>query len=535
VSDRAGSPLHAKADEPPPGFGDVLRNREFRAIFSASALSLFGDYAARSAVTALVYKTTNSALLSAIAFAVGYLPSLGFGSVLAALAERYSPRKAMIFCDIVRFMIMVLIAFTLTLPIWALLLLLFVNALLSPPFEASRSSLTPRILTGESYVVGLSLQRIAGQSAVLVGYGLGASLSAYDPSLALLINAATFAFSGLAVFFFVREREPVLRPDDRTHLLRETVEGYSVVFRSPVLRAVALIAFGGAAFGIVPEGLAAAWAGQLTTNGPDRGWFQAAIMTAASGGFVAGTILATRFASSGLRSKLIRPLAIISPLVLVPALLKPGIVGVVAITALSGVTLAGVMPATNAIFVQALNPAFRARAFSVMQTGLHLVQGGAVAAAGWLALKIHLVSTVVGLWSAAGVVVMVLVGLTWPDKASIADTIAANQLRVAAADGHKPKHAANDFSEDTLDLGRPIMPQRRPRPSPAPATRRPVTRGIHDKGQATGSDEDVTVQMRLPSVIEPEDPTVPIETPVPPAARSDSDGGSNAADRASAR
>jgi hypothetical protein len=143
------------------------------------------------------------------------------------------------------------------------------------------------------------------------------------------------------------------------------------------------------------------------------------------------------------------------------------------------------------------------------------------------------VPIVVGLWSAAGVAVMVLISLTWPNKATIADTIAANQLRIAAIDAHKPRHAAGEFgSEDTLDLGRPIVPQRRPRPSPTPGARRDRDFSTSRRSLAEVSPDDDTV--RVPPLAELEDETVVIESPVAPEARSSADDDSSAANHASA-
>ena len=48
----------------------------------------------------------------------------------------------------------------------------------------------------------------------------------------------------------------------RSHLLRETSEGFRLVFGNRVLRSVAVMVFALIPFAIVPEGLAAAWAAQ---------------------------------------------------------------------------------------------------------------------------------------------------------------------------------------------------------------------------------------------------------------------------------
>lgn len=445
-------------------FREVMASREYRAVFSASALSWFGDYAARAAVTALVYMQTHSVAASAATFAISYLPWLGIGAVLSAVAERYSYRRVMIICDVVRLAVMAFIALA-HLPVPALMALLFVTALLNPPFDSARSALLPQILDGDRYVVGMSLQKTIGQAAMIAGYVGGAALTAYNANLALLFNAATFGFSACAIGLGVHERPPMLRVEERTSLLRETAEGYSVVFRAPVLRAIAIIVFGGACFGIVPEGLAAAWAAQLTGSATDRGWFQGVIMMSGALGFIIGSLTVARLASPSMRVRLIRPFAIIVPLSLVPALFNPDIVVLVVMTMVCGIALAGMIPATNGLFVQALPPAFRARAFGVMQSGLHLIQGAAVTITGWLAGHFAL-HHVVGLWGVGGVLLMVLLSLSWPAQATINDAIAANRIRIAA-EAHAGSPSGRDFGEDTIDLGRPAAPQRRPRPSRA--------------------------------------------------------------------
>jgi hypothetical protein len=69
-------------------FLDTLRNREFRAIYIAQALSMLGNQLALVSVALLLYSRTHSALLSALTYAVGYAPWVLGGPVLAAYADR---------------------------------------------------------------------------------------------------------------------------------------------------------------------------------------------------------------------------------------------------------------------------------------------------------------------------------------------------------------------------------------------------------------------------------------------------------------
>ncbi|WP_433210344.1 MFS transporter [Dactylosporangium sp. CS-047395] len=448
---------------------ETLANREYAALFTAQAQSSLGDNVARAAVVALVYRQTNSPILSAAAFAVSYLPWLGVGALLAAWAERHPYRRTMIGCDLLRAAIMMVLAAFPGLPTALIILLLFGNALLSPPFDASRSALMPQLLQGERYVTAITLNRTTGQVSLIAGYALGALLASINGSAALLINGLTFIVSAGLIALVIKERQPALKAEEHTNLLREAADGYRVVFSSPVMRAIALVVFCGVCFGVVPEGLAAAWAAHLAGHSDTFGF--GVIITAAAAGFVLGSALVTWLLRPQRRVALIRPMAIVTPLALVPALLDPSLPVIVVMTLLAGASLAITLPAGNGLFVQVLPPAYRARAFGVMQSGVHLLQGGAILFTGWLA-TFYPLPEVVGYFGIAGLGATVLIIAAWPAKATIADAIAANKVRVAATQYAADHSGIDDLSEVTIDLARVPVPPRRRRPSPGPSARR---------------------------------------------------------------
>lgn len=448
-------PKHA-ADRPAT-FGEVFADREFRAIFSASALSWCGDYLAKAAVTALVFTISGSVALSAAAFAVSFLPGVTVGPVLAALAERYPNRTVMIICDVVRAGLIGLVALP-HMPVALILLLVFGTALLNPAFDASRSALTPRILTGDRYVVGLSAQRTAISLAQVIGYVTGGALAPYEPRLALLIDSATFLVSAACIAFGVLDRPVIGQHPDHGHLLRETAAGFRLVWTNPVLRAIALVVLGGALFGVVPEGLGAAWAATLAHTNAGRGFDQALIMMAGPTGAAFGALTIGRLVAPVQRHALIRPLAVIVPGALVPAFVLNSAVPLAILVMISGFAGGGLITSTNYLFVSALPADFRARAFGVMQFGLQLVQAVALFATGMLADHIHL-DTVVGVWSLIGAVGMIAVGMTWPSPGLIDHTVStvqeANALVEAAAGGGTGAPAAPAPREGGLPPGDP--------------------------------------------------------------------------------
>jgi Major Facilitator Superfamily len=399
--------------ERPATFREVLGTGEFRAIYGAATLSWIGDSAARAAVTALVFQVTDSAAASAGAFALTYAPWLLGSSILVSLAERYPHRTVMVIGDVARLVIMATVAIP-GIPLPLVLVLVLAAAFFAPPFDAARSACLPAVLGGDRYVLGLALFSATSQPAQVVGYLIGAALSFSEPRLAFGVNAVTFAVSAVVVRLGVHWREPALSHARRTRLLQETSDGFRVVFGNPALRSIALLIFGGVLFVVVPEGLGAAWAATLA-DGQGRGWVQGVIMAAVPFGSILGSLSITRLVRPDVRVQLMRPLAVLVPLTLVPAVFAPSTTVVVILAGGCGFAMGALGPVANGQFVQRVPNEFRARAFGVVQAGVQLLQGAAVLVTGALAEKVP-VPMVVGLWSLAGLGLMLFIVLREPGR-----------------------------------------------------------------------------------------------------------------------
>lgn len=404
----------------PATFREVFAQREYRFVLTAGALSWVGDYLAKAAVALLVYRETDSVALSAAAFAISYLPWLVGGPLLATLAERHPHRAVMVTCDLIRMALLLVIAVP-GMPTPLILALLFTANLANPPSQAARSALLPRILAGDRLVVGLSIVGSVGHTAQVVGYLAGAAIAAVSPTLALMVTSATYAVSATLIRRGVVARPPAMQAAHRSNLLRETGEGFRIVFGQPVLRAIAILVFSAMLFSIVPEGLAAAWAGQHA-DGMDKGLAQAIIMAAVPVGYILGGLVVGRLVAPARRIALMRPLAVLAPLLLVPTLLDPSPLVVALLAAGCGFAVAGLLPTANGLFVQALPEGYRARAFGVMASGTQVIQGLAVLVTGLLAERFS-IPLVVGLWSSAGVLLMTIAALSWPSQARVDATV----------------------------------------------------------------------------------------------------------------
>ena len=427
-------------------FSELFAVREYRALYFSLIVNWLGDYLAKAAITVLVYEQSNSVLLSAAAFGVSFLPWVIGGTLLSALAERYPYRRVLITADVFR---MVLIALLLLpgLPIPGMLLIVFLASLGTPPTQAARSALQPLVVGRDKLPMAVATNATSGQAAQVVGYLAGAALATgVSPQLALAIDVVTFGVSAVLISLGVRPRPAAHDPARRRHLLRESGEGFRLVFGTPTLRAIATMVFVLTMFAVVPEGLAVAWAAQGGNDTGSRGLNQGLIMAAGPIGFVVGGLLINRLAGPVLRDRLVRPLAVFAALALVPALAAPPAPIVAVMVALSGIAQGGVTPTLNGKFVLILPHGYRARAYGVMQTGMQLSQFGAVMVTGLLADHYRL-PTVVGLWSVGGTAAMAVLVTRWPSNAAFTtatEAAAASQPEPSAAEQPPPAAAPGD-------------------------------------------------------------------------------------------
>lgn len=448
-------------------FGEVFGVGEYRALFGSSQLSWVGDYMVKAAIMALVFAETGSVALSAAAFALSYAPWLVGGPFLSALAERYRYRQVMIACDLLRAAVVIAMALA-TLPLPITMLLVFCVALLGPPGQAARSAALPLVLPGERVVLGIAINQSAGQATQVIGYLAGATVSIVDPRVALLVTSVAFLLSALILRVGLRDRPPSMRAEHRSHLLRETAEGFKLVFGTPALRTIAVLVFVSMLFTIVPEGLAIGWASELAQGDATRqGFYQGFIMVANPLGYAIGVLLFARLLMPTLRRRLVPLLAVLGPLTLVPAIANPQILPVVVLVLISGIALAGMSPTLNGMFVQILPNGFRARAFGVMQSGMQTIQGAAILGAGLLVGLVgdDRLPQVVGFWSLAGVLIIGTLALRWPKPAFFADAIARNEAANAAAEATPTTDQAADADGQPVTGG----PGGPPLPRPAAA------------------------------------------------------------------
>jgi len=357
-------------------FRDVFAIAEFRALWLAQILSVAGDQLARVALTVLVYNRTLSPLLAAVTYAASFVPTFVGGVTLGGLADRYPRREVMIACDLVRAVLVLVMAIS-GLPVPVLVVLLFAVTLAGAPFTSARAAVYPDVLPGDRYVLGNAVVLTTNQLAQVIGFAVGGTLVGFlgtGPSL--IIDAATFVVSGLIVRVWTARRpaaRPAARPVDggetragRGHGL---LAGTRLVLARPALRDPMLFGWL-AAFYNAPEGVAVPLAHSLGGGSVTVG----AVLAAEPFGAMLGSLAFSRLVAPSHRMRWMGPLATAASAVLVLFAFRLGLAAVLAVLFAAGV-FAAFQLAANAAFVQAAPPEYRSQAFGLAQGGMSLGQG----------------------------------------------------------------------------------------------------------------------------------------------------------------
>lgn len=384
-------------------FRDVLSVREFRFLWLAQAQSRAGDQIARVAVALLVFDRTGSAALTALTYALTYLPPLITAPFLSGLADRYSRRAVMVSVDLLRAVLIGLMAIP-GLPLPVLALLLVAATCPEPLFSAARVATVPRTLPGNLFPVGMSIISSTDQIAQIAGFALGGIVvGAFGPHPALAANAVTFLVSAALLHWGVG---PHLPEDDGIGPKRGSgfaLAGIRLVVGDRRLFAIAGLVWLVGCF-VVAEALAAPYAAEIGAGDEAVGVLMASVVV----GTAIGALLVARL-NSDWRRRLTVPLAVAVGVPLMATAAAPPLWLTVLLWTLAGVFHAYVVLA-QVRFAQFIPDGMRSRAIGFAAAGLQTAQGLGIAIGGMLASAIS-PSAAIGICAAAGSLGALVIGL----------------------------------------------------------------------------------------------------------------------------
>jgi MFS family permease len=244
----------AQAVEPTP----LRRNSNFRMLWIGQLLSDTGSGVSRIAYPLLILALTHSPVLAGL---VGTAREISLTCVqlpAGALSDRLDRRRAMIACDAVRGALLALLGILIAVRLawWPVVLVIsLMEGAASGLFDPSATAALPAIVPEEQLVQAWAATEGRTWGASLAGPALGGLLYGLGQAVPFLADAFSYTIS-LSTVSRIRGRFRPAQTHQRQALWREVHDGLRLVWRIPLLRAVAIqaplvnFAFNGVLFAI---------------------------------------------------------------------------------------------------------------------------------------------------------------------------------------------------------------------------------------------------------------------------------------------
>ena len=217
--------------------------RSFRWLLAASTLTNIGDGVALAAGPLLVASLTQDPLLVSLTLLSQTLPPLLFGMFAGVVADRYDRRRIVFVVNVVRAVVLGLLATTIvsdSASIAVVLIALFILATAETFADVGSSSLLPRLVRRED--LGIANARLSGATLLtnqLVAPPVGAALFALGMALPFATDAACFALGAILVLRITLEPAEE-RTAGRSTIRADLVEGLRWLLSHPAMRTLAL-------------------------------------------------------------------------------------------------------------------------------------------------------------------------------------------------------------------------------------------------------------------------------------------------------
>jgi MFS family permease len=232
------------------GLLQPLRHRDFRLVFSGETVSLIGDQFYFIALAWLTLQLTGSGLALGTVLTVAAVPRAVFMLVGGALSDRWSPRSLMLWSNVVRGVVVAIVAVLVLsgrAALWHLFGLALVFGTVDALFYPAIGTIVPMLVTERLLPPANALMQGITQLAGLIGPAVaGVLVAAVDTGPAFAIDAVSFAVAATALAFVAGGRR--LPPRDAaggeagTERLLSTIgSGLRYAWADPAVRSLVLL------------------------------------------------------------------------------------------------------------------------------------------------------------------------------------------------------------------------------------------------------------------------------------------------------
>lgn len=289
-------------------YRDLFRTPEFTPFFLAASAQTVAQTMGGLALGTLVYRATESPLLSAVSMFGSSLVQVLGATFLLSAADRLPPRAALTALPLLFAAATAALALP-GLPVWTLFVIVLAKGLVESVGGGVRWGLLNEILSKDGYLLGRSVFNMMSGLMQIAGYATGGALVALlSPRVSLLVAAALYVSAAAVVRLGLTRRPP--RTTGRPSVAA-TWRANALLWSSASRRQVYLALW-------IPNGLIVGCESLYVSYAPESA---GTLFACAALGMLAGDVLVGRLLPPRLRPRLGFPLLLLLAVPYVPFLL----------------------------------------------------------------------------------------------------------------------------------------------------------------------------------------------------------------------
>lgn len=242
-----------------------LRVRDFRLLFTGESVSVLGDQFHFVALAWLTLQLTGSGLALGSVLMTAAIPRAAFMILGGALSDRWSPRSLMLWSNVIRAVLVGILA-TLVLngraELWHLFVMAGVFGVVDALFYPAISAILPMLVDEQTLPPANALLQGSQQLAGLIGPAVaGVAVALVQTGPAFVVDAVSFAIAAVAIFLITGGRRvapSAAETGEADHGILATISaGIHYAWRDPALRSLIMLtaAFNFAFTGALAVGL----------------------------------------------------------------------------------------------------------------------------------------------------------------------------------------------------------------------------------------------------------------------------------------
>lgn len=217
---------------------DLLHNHDFLLLWGGQTISVLGSSVSGLVFPLLILSLTRSPAQAGIVGALGVLPYALLGLPAGGLVDRWSRKRVMIVCDVVRALVAAGIGVGAALGhmeiVWIYIAVL-VSGTMFVFFNVAEMSALRHVVSRKQLPVAISRNQLSGSTVALIGPFLGGALYQLGRAIPFLADAVSYGASVLGLLLIRTDFQEERHIPNRK-LRQDIVDGVRWLTRQPLLR-----------------------------------------------------------------------------------------------------------------------------------------------------------------------------------------------------------------------------------------------------------------------------------------------------------